>query len=325
MDEMPVPALDDRALEALLSGPRSSQSCFDWLLPFVEGLEEASSGPTPAVKPALAMLLAQGLSTEEVDLPATAASSVTAPARQAPGPPKWGRKVRLAQVLGAPMAKLAGLGMAAKAGLGLTLVAASTTAAAAAGVLPAPAQHAVATVVDAATPFTFPDAATQKAEPGASASAEATGASDGVAPVDGRAVKEKRTLPTSLPSGAQVGTVPSGTGTDAPPAKAAGAGADKGSTGLARATQTPAAGRAPTSVPAAAGPPVAPGSRASKGLDVANSTPAAGRVPTGVPPKTPASSSASAPGGKDLGAAGGTPAAGGKPGGSPGRPPKVSP
>jgi hypothetical protein len=57
VDEMPVPPLDDRALEALLSGAPSAQSGFDWLVPFVEDLEKAAQEPAPVVRPALALLL----------------------------------------------------------------------------------------------------------------------------------------------------------------------------------------------------------------------------------------------------------------------------
>jgi len=158
---MPVPPLDDRALEALLSGAPSAQSGFDWLLPFVKDLGVASSRPVPVVRPALDMFLANGISTEKGDLPATAASNVTGPAPQAAGLPKWRKKKMLiSELLAGLTTKLAGLGMAAKAGLGLTLAAASTTAAGAAGVLPAPVQHAVAQVVNASTPLNLPDPST---------------------------------------------------------------------------------------------------------------------------------------------------------------------
>jgi len=172
---MPVPPFDDRALEALLSGAPSAQSGFDWLLPFVEDLGVASSRPVPVVRPALVMFLANGISTEKGELPATAASNVTGPAPQAAGLPKWRKKKMLISELLAGLAtKLGGLGMAAKAGMGLTLAAASTTAAGAAGVLPAPAQHAVATVVASATPFSFPDTANSAASVGAKAATDAT-------------------------------------------------------------------------------------------------------------------------------------------------------
>jgi hypothetical protein len=53
--------------------------------------------------------------------------------------------------------KLAGLGLAAKVALGAGIAAAAVGTAGATGVLPAPAQHAVASVVDAVTPLNLPD------------------------------------------------------------------------------------------------------------------------------------------------------------------------
>jgi hypothetical protein len=297
MDEMPVPPLDDRALEALLTGARAGQSGFDWLIPFVEDLEGTSAGPAPVVRPALATLLVQGFSTEKGDLPATAASNVTGPAPQAAGLPTWRKKRMLISELLAGLAtKLAGLGMAAKAGLGLTLAAASTTAAGAVGVLPAPAQHAVATVVDATTPFSFPDTANAKSSFGATVSSDATGASDGVPGVDGKAIsdaaKNKHSADTTTSTVAN---------SDKP---ATGVGANTGATGLDRANETPAAGHVPTSVPAATSGGSTPG---SNGLGTAATTPAAGHVPTSVPPVTAAGSTS---GSNGLGTAATTPAAG---------------
>ncbi len=63
----------------------------------------------------------------------------------------------IAELLAGLLAKLAGLAAASKAALGLGVVAATVTGAGAAGVLPDPAQHAVARVVKAATPFEFED------------------------------------------------------------------------------------------------------------------------------------------------------------------------
>ena len=283
VEEMPVPPLDDRALDALLSGA-PAESGFDWLLPFVEDLGAASRGPAPAMTPALALLLTEGFSTEKGDLPATAASNVTGPAPQAAGLPKWRKKMLISELLAGLVAKFAGLGMAAKAGLGLTLAAASTTAAGAVGVLPDPAQHGVATVVKVATPFTFPDSeeeakdakeAKEKSNFGATVSADATGASDGVPGVDGQAVSDA----------ARNKAKSDGTPGDS---DANGVGANTGSRGLDRANATPAAGHVPTSVPARNDAAGAPGSPAAKGLGTANSTPAAGKAPTSVPPVVPA-------------------------------------
>jgi hypothetical protein len=231
VDEMTTP-LDDRALEALLSGASSAQSGFDWLLPFVEDLEKASRQPAPVIQPALARLLSEGFSTEMGNLLAA-------------GPPPR-RTCRLT-------AKVAGLSMA--------LMAAGTTAAAAAGVLPDPAQHVVATVVEATTPFSFPDTASVKATIVSTTNADAS-------------------RPTVLSVGR---TGAGGLATTSTTAGGNGAAGGPGVTGLDRADQTPAAGKVPTSVPANAGRPASPG---SNGLGTAATTPAAGKAPASVPADT---------------------------------------
>jgi hypothetical protein len=252
--EMPSPTLDDRALDALRSGTRSVPAGFDWLVPFVEELGEASSQPAPVVRPALALLLAEGFSPAPAPAPAPTPAAAPAPAWTAPVRP----------------ARRSGLGARVAAGFGLAL--AGATAAGAAGVLPDPAQHAMATVVEVATPFTFPDTADEKADFGAKVSRDATGASDGQPGVDGRAVSDaaRDKAPAPGPAGDGVGP-------------------NTGATGLDRANQTPAAGHPPTSVASgngAGGPPASPGSQASNGLGTAGSTPAAGQVPSSVPAVT---------------------------------------
>jgi uncharacterized membrane protein YgcG len=63
----------------------------------------------------------------------------------------------LSELLGGLAAKLAGLGLAAKAALGLGMATAAITSGGVAGVLPDPAQHAVATVINAVSPLQLPD------------------------------------------------------------------------------------------------------------------------------------------------------------------------
>lgn len=253
-DEMTIPPLDDRALEAVRAGASFAGNDFAWLGAFAEDLRAAATRPVPVVRPALATLLAEGISTEKSDLPATAASNVTGPVSQAAGLPKWRRKMLITELLSGLAAKLAGLGMAAKAGMGLSLAAASATAAGATGVLPGPAQPSVATVVAAATPFTFPDSASASAEVGAIVNGDATGATDAEVGVDGKAVSDE----AKTHEGAE-------------------GNAHSGVTGLDRANQTPAAGHVPTSVPK----PAEPGS--VTGLDHANQTPTADHIPANVP------------------------------------------
>jgi|GEM_PF-3101440 hypothetical protein len=241
--EMPSPTLDERALDALLSGSRSAPAGFDWLVPFVEDLGEASSQPAPVIRPALALLLAEGFGP---------------PA--APAPERRARRSRLA-------ARVA-------AGLGLAL--AGTTAAGAAGVLPDPAQHAVASVVQAATPFTFPDGGGE-AGSGATVAPDAGGRPGAAGVGDSRAVGPwGDDGPAARPDGPQGQAV----------------GPNTGATGLDRASETPAAGHAPTSAPpatapaAAGGPPAGAGSPAANGLDTAATTPAGDHVPATVPAVT---------------------------------------
>jgi len=234
MNEMPIPPLDDRALEALLTGVNHGQSDFEWLVPFVENLGEVASGPAPVLKPALATLLTEGFSTEKGDLSATAASNVTGPAPQAAGLPKWRRKMLISELLAGLATKLAGLGAAAKAAVGLTLAGAgaSVTAAGAVGALPAPVQHVVATAVSSATPFSFPDSTNDHANFGTTVSKDATGATDGTPGVDGHVVSDEgKNKPDDHAddNGVHVG-------------------ANTGAKGLDRANQTPAAGHVPTAV-----------------------------------------------------------------------------
>ena len=139
---------DDDAIEAILAGATRGEGLDD-LSAFVTDVRmSAEAVPTPS--PALTAALAAGISTEKGDRPATAASNVHGPARRVSGLPKW-RALRM-KIKGL----LAGLGVAGKVALGAGLAAAATTGAGAAGVLPGPVQHAVATTVGAVTPFSFP-------------------------------------------------------------------------------------------------------------------------------------------------------------------------
>lgn len=99
------------------------------LASFVDDLRVVAGGPAPAPRPGLLAVMAQG---------------ATVPTAQTSGK----RKMSVKTVLG---------GLAARVALGVGVATASVTAAGAAGVLPEPAQQAVATVVSAATPFQLPD------------------------------------------------------------------------------------------------------------------------------------------------------------------------
>lgn len=191
---------------------------------------------------------------------------------------------------------LAGLSVATKAAFGISMAtAAAVTGGGAAGVLPGPAQGAVATTVEAVTPFSFPDAADAKADFGGTVATDAT---DGG--VDGPTVSAEAKLQGDVNRPADPGS------TAGRPADA-GRPAAPGQKGLDKANTTPAAGRAPTAVPT--GRPATAGTQSSTGLDTASSTPAAGRVPTAVPSGAGASATAGSQSTAGLSTAGSTPAA----------------
>lgn len=149
-DEMPRnAALDERGVEAILAG--DAGATHPELSAFVAEMRAASAGPVPAPSPALSNLFLHGFSTEKGDLPATAASNVTGPARQAAGLPKW-RKCTMAV-----KQFIAGLSIAGKLTMGVGVAAAATTGAGSAGVLPDPVQHEFARAVDSFVPFDVKD------------------------------------------------------------------------------------------------------------------------------------------------------------------------
>ncbi len=98
------------------------------LASFVEDLRILAGGPAPEPGPGLVAVMRQGV----LD----------------PAPSPGRRKMLTKTVVGS---------LAAKVALGIGMAAASVTAAGAAGVLPNAAQHAVASVVGATTPFALPD------------------------------------------------------------------------------------------------------------------------------------------------------------------------
>ena len=162
--------LDHGPVDSLLSG-RVSPGCDDLadVARFVEVLGATASAPTrPNVE--LAAVLAEGFCTDTSVLPMTAGSNVYGPAPQETVLPK----TRIRKMLEIALAKLAGLGLAAKAGAASAAVVVATTGAGATGVLPAPAQEAVADVVGAVTPFEFPPSADANAEFGQRVSTDAT-------------------------------------------------------------------------------------------------------------------------------------------------------
>ena len=152
---MPAPAaFDDAAAEAFLSGRPLGAGELGPLAAFADDVRAAVDGPPPAPTAAMATLLTKGIST-----PTGATRATLAPTAGTRGAAvsKRRKPMLISELLAGLLAKLAGLGAASKAALGLGVAAASVTGAGAAGILPDPAQHAVATAVSAATPFELPD------------------------------------------------------------------------------------------------------------------------------------------------------------------------
>jgi hypothetical protein len=123
---------DDAAFDRLLSGQSGTE--MSDLASFVEDARTAAEA-VPTISPALAAALATGI------LPVPA-----------PVPQSLWRKSKM-KIQGF----LAGMSVAGKIALGVGVAAAATTGAGAAGVLPGPVQHAVASAVGTVTPFELPD------------------------------------------------------------------------------------------------------------------------------------------------------------------------
>lgn len=150
-DEMRMQrTLDDETMEMVLSSrPTAGGEGVDDLTWFVEGVRWAATGQSPRVGPQLAAILAEGLTTDKGDLPATAASNVPGPAEQVAGLPKRRRKQMLETILAKAF-----LAKAAAVLGGLTI---ATSGAAAADLLPGSLQDHVAVAVEKVSPLDLPD------------------------------------------------------------------------------------------------------------------------------------------------------------------------
>lgn len=134
------PRLDDRTADALFSGrlPADREDLAD-VAAFADRVRMvASETSTPVPNPALAAVLADGLSTEG-DLPATVGSDASAPAVQASRLPNRRRTKRMLELL---VAKVAGISLLAKTGVAAAAIVAGTTGAGLTGNLPDQAQGA---------------------------------------------------------------------------------------------------------------------------------------------------------------------------------------
>jgi hypothetical protein len=228
VDEMPRRRpIDEQAVESILSGT-ATRDDLDGLHAFVLDVRAAAAGPVPAPSFELEQVLTRGLSTDQGDLPATAASNANGPAPQAAGLPKW-RSARMKV-----SRYVAGLSIAAKITLGAGCVFAATAGAGAAGVLPGPVQDAV----DRVTPFQGDagtgGAATTTLPPGGDAG---TGTAVGA------------------PSGGTSGGPASGDGTTGTPGTGTGAGTGTDTGGdLPAGTPTEPTSPAPTTEPPVGAP-----------------------------------------------------------------------
>lgn len=141
-DEVEMPGrnhFDDATIDLILSGrPVTGE---ENLVAFVQDVQIAAATTPPRPNPALLTMFAAGFSSQKDDLPATAASNVTPPDRQAAGPPQ-----RKKNMLDIALAKLGAMGLAAKLGVAAGALAMTGTAAAATGSLPEPAQERAAEV-----------------------------------------------------------------------------------------------------------------------------------------------------------------------------------
>ena len=166
--------LDDDAVEAVLAGVPAGDDLAG-LTAFVDDVRTASTGPVPVPSAAFAEVLARGFSTDQGDLPATAASNANGSAPQTAGLPKWRRAMVKTSKF------VAGLSLAAKVALGAGFAVAATATAGVAGVLPGPVQHAVADAVGSVSPFELPGSGNSSTAdgPGTGGSAPATPGNDG--------------------------------------------------------------------------------------------------------------------------------------------------
>jgi hypothetical protein len=252
---------DDETCEAILTGRSAASGELAGLVAFAEDARAVGQSRMPVPDPTLEVMFVDGVSAENGDLLVTAASNVHGPATQAAGLPKRrSKKMTVAELL-------AGLSLGAKAALGIGVAAAAVTGAAAAGALPDAAQHAVSSTVNAVSPFPdLPDSTNGHADFGKKVSADATGTSDGTKGVDGKrvsadAAQNGLTTANSTPA---AGHVP---------------------TSIPNESSNPGSASVPTSLPPTSVPPPAStaGSESSTGTNTASNTPADGHVPTTVP------------------------------------------
>ena len=168
---------------------------------------------------------------------------------------------------------IAGLSLAGKISLGVVVAAAAAGGAGAAGVLPDPMQHTVATSVDTVAPFTFPDNANSNSEFGNNTS---TDAHDDTPGVDGTQVSTDAKATHGKPD------APSTPDTTGKPETAGDEASQHGIGATVSADATDGGVDGATVSDTAKAHAAA---SAQAGLDHAATTPAQDHVPTSLPPR----------------------------------------
>ena len=178
---------------------------------------------------------------------------------------------------------LAGMSLRAKAAIGVGIAAVAVTGAGAAGALPGPAQHVVASTVSSVTPLQFPDHANRHADLGKTTSSDATGTSDGQPGKDGQSIAS--TAPDNGVNTAR--NMPAGDHAPAsvPADPSSDTSGDESQDSISPSSHNSNAPDTPGSQNSNA--PDDPGSQSSNGIDTASATPAAAHLPTQVPPPHP--------------------------------------
>ncbi len=159
-DDRRLDELDDESIEWILDGRPVADAGLAPLAGFAFNVRAVADRRVPRPNAELAQVLVAGFSTEKGDLLVTAGSNDNrraeppepqAAAWRGPSAIKlWRRRHSML-----PTGFLSGL--PAKIVAGVVAGLAGVTAVGAAGALPGPAQHAVASVVEAVTPFNLPD------------------------------------------------------------------------------------------------------------------------------------------------------------------------
>jgi hypothetical protein len=280
--------LEERSIETFFAGQAMPDPADAALVAFAQSVRSLAQQAPPVPTGALAAVLVSGLDTHLGVLPEMAAHNLPKPAPQANPLLKRRPRMSLSSMLAAIFAKLGALGLAAKTIGAVALAAVGMTAAGAAGALPAPVQGAVASVVSAVTPFSFPTTANSHAAFGGKTATSAV-TNHGVSGAAQSAAAKKQGATESADAKATASSQkrPATAGRPASPGS-------QSAFGLGIAGSTRAAGHVPTSVPTAsssaassnstgAGSSDIAGSQSAFGLGIAGSTPAAGQVPTSVP------------------------------------------